>query len=162
LGVTRGVLAQRSAASPLAKRVRPGMPEWPSEADWRRLRDAVGGRLVKLESAFNRCVGDPRSSRCDELFRGLKNPYFIGDDPTLTQTTGWVDAWNAMPSAYCVAAQSASDVVAAVNFARERNLRLVIRGGAHSYVGTSTAPDSLMIWTRAMNGIVLHDAFVGL
>jgi hypothetical protein len=51
-------------------------------------------------------------------------------------------------------------VAAAVDFARERNLRLVVKGGGHSYLGTSNAPDSLLIWTRAMNEIVLHDAFV--
>ncbi len=35
-----------------------------------------------------------------------------------------------------------------------------IRGGGHSYLGTSNAPDSLLIWTRRMNDITLHDAFV--
>ena len=60
-----------------------------------------------------------------------------------------------------VAARSTADVVAAVNFARENNLRFVFRGGGHSYLGTSNAADSLLIWTRAMNGIVLHDAFIG-
>jgi FAD/FMN-containing dehydrogenase len=53
-----------------------------------------------------------------------------------------------------------ADVVAAVNFARENNLRLVIKGGGHSYQGASCAPDSLLIWTRHMDWIVLHDAFV--
>src|SRR5690606_24023690 len=38
--------------------------------------------------------------------------------------------------------------------------RLVVKGGGHSYQGTSCAPDSLLIWTRAMNAIELHDAFV--
>jgi hypothetical protein len=66
-----------------------------------------------------------------------------------------------MPSAYAVAARQSSDVIAAVNFARENNLRLVIKGGGHSYAGTSDAPDSLLIWMRAMNEVVLHDAFVG-
>jgi FAD/FMN-containing dehydrogenase len=51
-------------------------------------------------------------------------------------------------------------VAAAVNFARDNNLRLVVRGGGHSYLGTSSAPDSLMIWTRRMNAIASHDAFV--
>jgi FAD/FMN-containing dehydrogenase len=51
--------------------------------------------------------------------------------------------------------------VAAVNFARENNLRLVVKGGGHSYQGTSNAADSLLIWTRNMNAITLHDAFVG-
>jgi FAD/FMN-containing dehydrogenase len=49
-----------------------------------------------------------------------------------------------------------------VNFARENNLRLVIKGGGHSYQGTSDAPDSLLIWTREMNGITLHHSFVPL
>ncbi len=97
---------------------------------------------------------------CADLFKGLKNPYFIGDSPALTQTCGWVDAWTSQPSRYVVAAQSTADVVAAVNFARSRNLRLVVRGGGHSYLGTSNAPDSLMIWTRAMHDIAVNDGFV--
>src|SRR6185437_3249252 len=47
-----------------------------------------------------------------------------------------------------------------INFARDHRLRLVTRGGGHSYQGTSNAADSLLIWTRAMNQVVLHDAFV--
>jgi FAD/FMN-containing dehydrogenase len=47
-----------------------------------------------------------------------------------------------------------------VNFARENDLRLVVKGGGHSYQGTSNAPDSLLIWTRPMNDISTHPAFV--
>ena len=47
-----------------------------------------------------------------------------------------------------------------MNFAREHNLRLVVKGGGHSYQGTSNAADSLLVWTRAMDAITLHDAFV--
>ena len=47
-----------------------------------------------------------------------------------------------------------------MNFARENNLRLVVKGGGHSYQGTSNAPDSLLIWTRHMNDITMHTAFV--
>jgi FAD/FMN-containing dehydrogenase len=32
-----------------------------------------------------------------------------------------------------VAAETTDDVVAAVNFARNNNLRLVVKGGGHSY-----------------------------
>jgi hypothetical protein len=120
----------------------------------------VGGRLIKLRSPIEACRDQSGGEACRDVFNGLKNPYYIGDDPTLTQTTGWVDAWSWQPSAYAVAATSTPHVVATVNFAREHNLRLVIRGGGHSYLGTSTAPDSLMIWTRAMDDIVLHDDFV--
>jgi FAD/FMN-containing dehydrogenase len=56
--------------------------------------------------------------------------------------------------------RNTADVVTAVNFAREHTLRLVVKGGGHSYQGTSSAADSLLIWTRAMQTITLHDAFV--
>src|SRR5206468_1686679 len=95
-----------------------------------------------------------------ELLRNIKNPYFIGDHPALTQTSGWQDAWLSRPSAYAVAATGAPDVAAAVKFARTHKLRLVVKGGGHSYMGASNAPDSLLVWTRAMNAIELHDAFV--
>jgi FAD/FMN-containing dehydrogenase len=62
---------------------------------------------------------------------------------------------------YAVAARTSGDVAAAVNFARENNLRLVVKGGGHSYQGTSSASDSLLIWTRMMNAVTVHDAFVG-
>jgi hypothetical protein len=92
----------------------------------------------------------------------LKNPYHIGDDPALTQTTGWVDAWTSRPSVYAVAAETTQDVAAAINFARDNNLRLVVKGGGHSYLGTSNAPASLLIWTRRINAITLHDDFLPL
>jgi FAD/FMN-containing dehydrogenase len=50
---------------------------------------------------------------------------------------------------------------AAVNFARENNLRLVVKGGGHSYQGTSNAADSLLIWTRGMDAITLLEGFIG-
>jgi FAD/FMN-containing dehydrogenase len=62
---------------------------------------------------------------------------------------------------HAVAARKRENVVAAVNFARENRLRLVVKGGGHSYQGTSNSADSLLVWTRAMDEIALHDAFVG-
>ena len=156
LAPTRAAGAVRSIS-----RARPGDSAWPSEASWDRLGRDVGGRLVKVQSPLAACLEAPSSSNCAHLFKELKNPYFLGDEIGLTQSLGWVDAWNSRPSAYAVAAQTTDDVVAAVNFARENNLRLVVKGGGHSYQGTSNAADSLLIWTRRMNAVTLHDAFVG-
>ncbi|WP_114238845.1 FAD-binding oxidoreductase [Dyella sp. C9] len=139
-------------------RVRPGDPGWPSDAEWQRLAQAVGGRLQRLRSPFEGCAS--HDAACEEALAQIKNPYYLGDQPALTQTSGWVDAWTSRPSVYAVAAENSSDVVAAVNFARQHHLRLVVKGGGHSYQGTSDAPDSLLVWTRHMNAITLHDAFV--
>ena len=160
LPVMRGVFGSASAQGEAVSRARPGLPGWPSEAKWESLNSEVGGRLVKVQPSLGVCQDAPEGPACRDVFRELKNPYFIGDDPSLTQTTGWVDAWTSQPSVYAVAARTTEDVAAAVNFARDNNLRLVVRGGGHSYLGTSNAPDSLMVWTRAMADIALHDAFV--
>ncbi len=99
------------------RRVRPGDPGWPSAVSWERLNREVRGRLMKVQSPVDACRMAPDSAECKELFRKLKNPYYIGDHPALTQTSGWVDAWTSAPSVYAVAATKTEDVVAAVNFA---------------------------------------------
>src|SRR5499427_9366200 len=142
-------------------RVRPRDAAWPSDESWNKLSRAVEGRLIKVNSPLSACREAPDSPECAEVFKALKNPYYIGDHVGLTQTSGWAGAWTSRPSIYAVAAQKTEDVVAAVNFARENKLRLVVKGGGHSYQGTSCAPDSLLIWTREMNAISLHQAFVG-
>ena len=149
-----------TAAQPKT-RVRPGDPAWPSDESWDRLSREVEGRLIKVRSPLAACVGASSDAACAQTFKELKNPYYLGDEVGLTQSLGWVGAWTSEPSVYAVAARTTKDVVAAVNFARTNNLRLVVKGGGHSYQGSSNATDSLLIWTRYMNAIVLHDAFVG-
>src|SRR5215813_5521391 len=147
-------------ARPSSRRVRPSDPEWPDAAVWERLNRQIGGQLIKVQSPLDGCREAPQSGACADLFKRLRNPYFIGDEAGLTQTLGWVDSWTSQPSIYAVAARRTEDVVAAVNFARERNLRMVVKGGGHSYQGTSNAPDSLLVWTRRMSAISVHDACV--
>ncbi|HSW09123.1 FAD-binding oxidoreductase [Aquabacterium sp.] len=116
--------------------------------------------MIKVRSPLDECPNAPSGPACTQLFKAIKNPYFIGEEVALTQTLGWVDAWRCAPSVYAVAARTTAHVVAAVNFAREHKLRLVVKGGGHSFQGTSNAPDSLLVWTRKMNEITLHDSFV--
>lgn len=152
-----------SQTAALRARVRPGDRSWPTAAQWEELRQAVGGRLIEVHvpSALQTCVKAPSSAACQAVFAELRNPFYVGDQPGLTQSSGWYRAWTSRPSVYAVVANSAADVVAAVHFARKHNLRLVVKGGGHSYQGTSDAADSLLIWTRHMNDVTLHDAFVG-
>jgi FAD/FMN-containing dehydrogenase len=140
--------------------VRPGDPAWPNAADWRKLDDAVGGTLLEVRALFSACQSDGGSVGCRDALANIQNPFYIGDQPAGTQVSGWLDAWTPAPSVYAVKARNSADVAAAVNFARERRLRLAVKGGGHSYQGTSNAPDSLLIWTRAMNQVTVQDAFV--
>ncbi len=115
---------------------------------------------MELASPLATCRAEPDSAACREAIGQLKNPYWLGDEPAMTQASGWLDGWSSIPSAYAVGARTTDDVAAAVDFAREHSVRLVVKGGGHSYHGTSNSPDLLLVWTRAMNEIVLHDAFV--
>ena len=139
-----------TARAAAMSRVRPGQAGWPSAADWASLRDAVGGRLAPV------VMPDLSGPDARKL---LANPFYIADQPSLTESSGWLDAWRSSPSAYAVTAESAADMAAAVRFARGHNLRLVIKGRGHSYLGASNAPDSLLIWTRHMDDVTVHDAF---
>ena len=142
------------------RRQRPSDAGWPSKEAWSRLNDAVGGNLLPVDFPITACASGAGSAECKKVFETLRNPYYIGDQPGMTQTLGWIDAWATKPSVYAVAARNAHDIAEAVNFARKNDLRLVVKGGGHSYQGTSNAPDSLLIWTRHMNDIAMHTAFV--
>jgi hypothetical protein len=139
--------AQTQSAS---RYVQPDAQAWPDASQWAQLKEAVGGRLSQVTLPD---LSDPATQKL------LTNPFYIGEQAGLTQNSGWLDAWQSSPSAYVVAAESAADVAAAIAFARRHNVRLVVKGGGHSYLGTSNAPGSLLIWTRPMNTITIQDAF---
>jgi FAD/FMN-containing dehydrogenase len=147
-------------AAPVTRRVRPSDLSWPSASQWDQLNAEVGGALLKPHTVWEACAVAPGSASCDASLKNIHNPFFLGDDPGGTQVAGWLDAWRAEASRYAVRARDARDVAAAVRFARRHNLRLVVKGGGHSYLGGSNAPDSLLVWTRAMDGIELHEGFV--
>jgi len=157
--VPRGLWARATEKKALLRRVRPGDPKWPSAASWEKLKKAVGGNLVEVKPPFGACAKEPEGSACRDAIKNIQNPFYVGDQPGGTQVSGWLDAWTPQPSAYAVGAREAGHVAAAVDFARENDLRLVVKGGGHSYLGTSNAPDSLLVWTRAMNAVTVHDAF---
>ena len=145
-----GVLARaegRRSGTPAATH---GAANAPSEAEWAAFSAQVGGRVAPVTRPD---LGDP------EVKRLMENPFWLGDQPGLSQSSGWLDSWQAAPSAYVLAAESADDVARAVRFARARGVKLVVRGGGHSYLGGSTAAGSLMIWTRRMRQVTVHEGF---
>jgi hypothetical protein len=123
------MLPRRSWASTNCRRHRPSDAAWPSQAAWKQLKDAVGGNLLPVNFPLSLLKTDPEGAAAKRLLEDLKNPYYLGEQPGLTQTLGWVDAWATNPSVYAVAARNAQDIAEAVNFAREKDLRLVVRGG---------------------------------
>ncbi len=122
--------------------------EGPTTQEWQQLNQSVEGRLVQ--------VGSPKPSELEEL----QNPFVIEEYPWGTSSTGWLKGWSAVAGPYAVAAENTNDIVAAVKFARKHGLKVAIKGTGHDYLGRSTAPHSLLIWTHPMRNVTVHDAFI--
>ena len=143
----------------LKARVRPGQPGWPSAKQWHRLSTSLNGKLQPLGVAKYGCASAATNVQCAPV-EAWRNPFAVGDDPEMIQNVGWYGAWTFAPSQYTVIASNANDVARAVTFASKHHLRLVVKGGGHSYQGTSNSADSLLIFTRQLNSVTMHDAFV--
>lgn len=162
LGLAAGATAGAAAAAALpaaAAEVAPAggdsYTQWPSKDTWAELREQVGRRLIRPEQPWARLRPGA------EVPAVLKNPWYLEEQAGATQSTGMFKAWNSTASGYAVAAESAKDIQAAVNFARKHRVRVVVKGTGHDYYGRSCGPrQSLLIWTHNMRQITVHDAFV--
>jgi len=64
--------------------------------------------------------------------------------------------WNAMIDKYpaaIVRARGAADVMAAVDFAREHDVRLAVKGGGHNFAGTAVCDDGLVVDCSLMDSV---------
>ncbi len=99
-----------------------------AEVDVQDLRTRVRGQVIQ---------------RGDEHYESARKVY-----------NGMIDKRPAL-IARCV---DAADVVGAVNFARERKLKVAVRGGGHSGPGLGTCDDGLVIDLSAMKGVFVDAA----
>lgn len=139
---------------------KPSQPCWPSIEEWQSLSKSLTGKLEIPQSPLRDCQVDPTSNACLLSLPNLKNPFFISESAGGTQSTGWLGAWTSSVSSYVIAAENAQDITMAVKFAREHNLRLVIKSTGHDYLGRSNAPDSLLVWTHKMQKITMNESFI--
>lgn len=154
----RRTFLQSAAAAAMASSFAPGWALAHAAPSWNALKRRLGDRLIDIRSPLVECAREGGAG-ADTLFAALKNPYYLSDEPSLTQSLGWIDAWTSEPSLKCVAAESAGDVAAAINFCRSHKVPLVVKGGGHSYFGNSNRAKSLLIWTHRMRRMELHDSF---
>ncbi len=137
----------------------PNQDCWPSESDWGSLSKQLSKPLVKPKSELSPCKENEKSAACQLALKNMQNPFYVQSLPGETMSQGWYKAWDSQLSEYAVEAQSTKDVVAAVNFARQHNIKVVIKGAGHDYLGRNTGPDSLLIWTHPMRKITMHEKF---
>lgn len=154
----RRTFLQTTAAAAAMSAFAPVLAVAKHAPDWAALRRRIGNRLIDIRSPLVECAKH-HGAGADALFARLKNPFYLSDEPSLTQTLGWVGAWTSEPSVKGVAAENTNDIAAAIDFCRTSGIPLVVKGGGHSYFGNSNRAGSLLIWTHRMRDTTLHDNF---
>ncbi|UNI19290.1 hypothetical protein JDV02_005483 [Purpureocillium takamizusanense] len=150
-------------------RAHPDNARWPSADDWARLAKALDGRLIKPTPPAAAChAGQPGHdpARCAEVKKAWETTEFHGGNPVsvlLDQFTNYTclpDAaypcTGAGYPAYVVNATTARHIKLGVDFAREHNVRLVVKATGHDFIGRSIAPGALSIWTHNLKDIAYH------
>ena len=89
----------------------------------------------------------------DELRAGIRGRVLTPTEPGYDDIRPAFNAMHQGRPAVVVGCSGTADVVAAVNFARDRGLALAVRGGGHSIAGLSTIEGGLLIDLGEMNGV---------
>ncbi|RYC61326.1 hypothetical protein CHU98_g4903 [Xylaria longipes] len=140
----------------------PGDANWPSESEWARLNASIDGVLLNPKPAASPCYPGPDhdEDRCQFLVNGASSTRFWLDEP-LTELTQWTQGSSCVATLapvgnctrggfpeYVVNATTAKHVQFAVNFARDNNIRLVIKNTGHDFGGRSVGAGSISVWTH--------------
>lgn len=64
-------------------------------------------------------------------------------------------------ASYSINVSRAEDVIAGIKFARQNNVRLVIKNTGHDFLGKSTGKGSLSIWTHYLNTTEIIEKYNG-
>ncbi|KAK0624970.1 hypothetical protein B0T17DRAFT_507998 [Bombardia bombarda] len=159
-----GDLKQQAAQQSFRTNCRafPGSSDWPTDAEWKQLNVSLGSALLRPIPVAAACYqGDfYNATTCQFLVQQAGRTHFWIDDP-LTVLTQWPQGSTCMPvldavgnctrggfPEYVVNATTVKHIQAAINFARNKNLRLIIKNTGHDFGGRSMGAGSLSIWVH--------------
>ncbi|KAN0102233.1 FAD binding domain containing protein [Hyaloscypha variabilis] len=150
-------------------KIYPGDALWPSDAQWQKFNDTLGGALIRGVPPARVCYpGYYNTTQCAAAKQKYFNSQFRSDDP-VEIVNEWLDGDSCPPAAYGITVSNASATVVcneaaypayvvnattvkhiqlAVNFARNSNIRLTIKNTGHDLRGQSAGGESLSIWTH--------------
>lgn len=154
----------------------PGDACWPSPAEWASFNETLGGRLIATVPLASPCHDDDfggvsryDADRCAAIRARWGQPE-LHDGTTHSPMTFFFGNASCDPFApreapcvlgayvpYAVNASDASHYRAALAFARQRDVRLVIRNTGHDYNGKSTGAGALALWTHNLKDRVVFD-----
>ncbi|KAI6361597.1 hypothetical protein MCOR25_006437 [Pyricularia grisea] len=151
-------------------KVTPQDANWPAAEKWNQLNSTISGRLIKPVTPGAVCHAEQPSystAGCLATQSQWRDPSFHLGDPVSVDWDNWandtcapdpeVGCSDAGYPVYVVNATEPEHVQAGVDFARNHNIRLVVKNSGHDYLGRSNAPFSLSIWVHHMKSIQIHE-----
>ncbi|KAI1149475.1 hypothetical protein F4825DRAFT_51698 [Nemania diffusa] len=153
----------------------PGDSSWPSESIWADLNSTLHGRLIATVPIAAPChtsvLGQPNALFNEDECAILRDNWFFPEThlPSASSPMAYPFSGNSCNPfsnnstpctigshpVYTINATSAVDFQNAVWFARDHNIRLVIRNTGHDYLGKSTGAHSLSVWTHHIKSLEL-------
>ncbi|KAE8355292.1 hypothetical protein BDV28DRAFT_155514 [Aspergillus coremiiformis] len=137
-------------------RCQPHQSCWPSAPEWGALNSSINGHLVAVRPVAAVChEGNPDNPACKENWEALPEK----NQTCYIETTPDTPCGQGQVSLYSALVQSAVDIQETVKFAKQHNLRLVVKNSGHDFLGRASAPGSLQILTIGMKDIRIVDKF---
>ncbi|KAE8448784.1 hypothetical protein EG329_008786 [Mollisiaceae sp. DMI_Dod_QoI] len=152
-------------------RVSPGDEDWPDDASWNELNNTMNGALLKPIPVASVCYNSTsynnfEAGNCEAVTSNwsttakhpieVNSPIFEGltcIPPASLNTNGCTQGGFPV---YVVNASNVAHIQAAVNFAREKQIRLVIKNTGHDMSGKSLGGGALSIWTHHLKNIAFY------
>ncbi|KAI1811397.1 hypothetical protein GGS20DRAFT_563066 [Poronia punctata] len=146
-------------------RVLPGDSAWPSPQKWAKLNQTVHGHLIASVPIGSVCHNVPFQNYDVDTCSVVQNTWDkttwdnLGSPPNILSSYwknytcdpfGPSDApckLGNLPS-YVIDVTGAADVQAGIKFAKDNNVRLVIKNTGHDYLGKSSGKGGLSLWTH--------------
>ncbi|KAH8674701.1 FAD binding domain-containing protein [Tricladium varicosporioides] len=145
-----------------ACKTQPGTPEWPVDDEWAKFNASLGGALLKPAPPAIVCYPGPlqNTDQCNYLLKNASSTRFYINDP-VTVLTEWTEGDTCYATAaptknctqggfpsYVVNATTVKQIQIAVNFARNKNIRLIVKNTGHDFNGRSSGASSISVWTH--------------
>lgn len=172
LGLTLTSLAHSHNHSHPHCKATPNSHIWSSASSWAKLNSSLSGRLLAPTPPGAVChpnqpTYDP--ALCPTIAADWLTSAWQSENPVGTICNNFnndtclpnpnVTCSGAGYPVYVVNATCAGDVKKGVDFARQHDIRLIVKGTGHDYLGRSAAPNSLSIWTHHISGLSFQDGF---
>ncbi|KAG6369004.1 hypothetical protein INS49_003223 [Diaporthe citri] len=179
LAIATKIDSGRSTRTPDGCRTIPGDSSWPGPSQWDQFNQTVGGKLIATvpiaAPCHNTLFGQPSGVYNQDKCDALRNTWYYPTTHLLSSSSPMAYTFSNNscnpflgPDTPCtiggyvvftVNATSSEDFQATVEFAKKKNIRLVIRNSGHDYLGKSTGAHALGLWTHNLKSMELIQTY---